>query len=1673
MSRTDDRIVAMKFDNVSFERNIKTTLVSLDKLQKSLDFSGSVRSMNDLYTAGRNFNLNGINTAVTTASKHIADLQTVGKNFNLNSVTTALSTSTRSVGDLHTAGKNFNLNGVNTALATSARSVADLQSAGKKFHLNDMASSVDGISLKFLAMSTVAITALSNITSQAISAAGRISKAFTIAPPLEGFREYETQLNSVQTILANTESKGTTLDQVNAALQKLNEYSDQTIYNFGQMAKNIGTFTAAGVDLNTSVNAIKGIANLSALSGSTAEQASSAMYQLSQAIATGTLRLIDWNSVNNAGIGGEVFKNALFETGKAMGKLGKIPMDQTFAQWEKANGSFRDSLEKGWITSDVLTTALSTFTGDLSEAQLAEKGFTQAQITNILKVAKTARASATEVKTFTQLMGTVKESIATGWADSFKLIIGNFTEAKDLWTKVNNFIGGFVKTSSDARTHLLEDWRKLGGRELLIDTFKDAFGVIAPILDRVKKAFRDIFPAMTGQRLVDITKALSKFLEKITITEATADKLRRVFAGVFAVLEIGWTVFKETIKFVGDLISAFNPKGTPIVDFAAKIGDALVAVNKFLVEGGGIRDFFAELLPYITDPIGSIKKLIEGFEGFQNTLNKIKNNQVFIELLDRIEARFRNLTVITDGLSKVWDRFGKIFDGLTDTLNKVWDKLSDWFSNFGKNLAKVSKPSDFEPALDLINIGLLGGIVLLLKRFLENGIKIDVGGSIFDKITGILDGVTEQLKTMQTNVKADTIMKIAIALGVLTAALVVLSLIDSEDLTKSLLAVAAGFAELAATMVVLSALSAGPKGAAKIGILGVAMIEMASAMVILAGAITILSKIDPADMARGLAGMGVALAIMVRAMTVMVVSPGQALAGATSMIALASSLVILAGAVKLFSMMSGEELAKGIGAITAALVGIGAAMNLFPVVQSLSAAAAMIPLAFGLTILAGVVKLFSMMSWEEMAKGMVGIAGGLTIIAVAMHAMPLTLPLTAAGLVLVGVALNLLAGAITIMSKMSWEEIGKGMVALAGGLLIIAAAMNLMPLTLPITAAGLILVGIALNIIAGAVGILGSMDMKTLAKGIGAVAAMLLILAIGTNAMNTALPGAAALVVISGALVILTGVLASLSQLGMDKVIVGLVALAGLFLVLGASAAVLTPVIPSLIGLAVALALLGGAFALVGVGALSIAKALGEFGKTGEAGITNMINAIKRFIAAIPDFFRALIQAFVGLSKEILEGTSLVLVFVFRFLDQLLDVVIKLVPKIVEALGVILSGFLKLAQDKAPELITTGFRILILLLKGIRDNAGEITALGLEILLLFLKGITDNIAKLTDAGIDIIVTLTKTIALRIGEVNAAGLDLLLALIRGIADNIFKVVETAIEIAITFVKTIANSAKDFIGAGADAIIEFVNGMTENTHKVAGAVTTLAVEFLKAIANNAVEFARGAADALISFLNGLATAIREKAPLIREAGWNVASAIVEGLIGGLSASDALRKVVNAAVNMAKGALKAVMNVFDVRSPSKVFAWIGKMLVKGLALGMDKDNTAANSAVAQAERVVSAFQKTLDRIPDSLAGMDEFQPVITPVLDLTKVKVASRGLSGLMAVPSIKPEVSFDQARLISNTTQPVSVEPDAVESSVPREVQFIQNNYSPKALSTGDIYRSTKSQIALAKKELSIP
>ena len=369
-----------------------------------------------------------------TIDQRVVEMRFDNKHFEQN-VRTTMST-------LEKFKQKLNLTG-------ASKGLENVNSAAKKVDMKGLGSSIEAVSAKFSALDVIGVTTLANLTNSAVNAGKKMVKALTIEPIMTGFSEYETQINAVQTILANTQSKGSTLEDVNSALDELNTYADKTIYNFTEMTRNIGTFTAAGVDLDKSVTSIKGIANLAAVSGSTSQQASTAMYQLSQALAAGKVQLMDWNSVVNAGMGGQVFQDALKRTATQMGHN----VDEMIAQY----GSFRESLTKGeWLTAEVLTETLTQLSGAYTEADLIAQGYTESQAKEITELAETAVNAATKVKTFSQLWDTMKEAVQSGWTQTWEIIIGDFEESKSFLTKLSDTFGEVIGKSSDKRNQLLE-----------------------------------------------------------------------------------------------------------------------------------------------------------------------------------------------------------------------------------------------------------------------------------------------------------------------------------------------------------------------------------------------------------------------------------------------------------------------------------------------------------------------------------------------------------------------------------------------------------------------------------------------------------------------------------------------------------------------------------------------------------------------------------------------------------------------------------------------------------------------------------------------------------------------------------------------------------------------------------------------------------------------------------------------------------------------------------------------------------------------------------------------------------------------------------------------------------------------------------------------------------------
>lgn len=647
----ENKVVSLELDDSKFTSRVDGVLRNVDRLKSGMNFKQS--------TDG----LDGVGKAAQDASKQMGGIADGVKNIN----TSIVNNSTAAAAATSNVGAAAKISSTNFSMLAGAASVA-----------------------------------MGNIASKALMAGGSVLSSFTFGPIIDGFREYENQLNAVQTIQANTFSKGETTATINAALDELNAYADKTIYSFTEMTRNIGMFTSAGVGLKDSVAAIKGLSNVAAMSGSSSEQAATAMYQLSQALSTGVVKLQDWNSIVNAGMGGEQFQEALKRTARTYG----VEVDKMI---DKA-GSFRNSLKDNWLTSEIMIETLTQYTGDLSREQLLNAGYTEEQADEIMQLAATANDAATKVKTFSQLIDTTAEALGSGWASIFRTIFGDFERARTMWTAVSDVVNGGIGTFFDALQGILDRWDELGGWEEWWYGLGELWTAIAKPLKAIGEGFFSAFQGDAGKALYDFSYYFRHSIAQwLMMSDDFANNLGKVFkmAGELvspvlevligfasAIIQIGVAAFKIGMILAGIFIK-------PMILIAAKVGD-IVSV---------FSDWFGQMLGG-TDILGGLSKvldwIVDKFQKLADWMYKIADvtiTPIFDGLKVVIEAVLKPLGEFIETIKKatynifkpfgdaVSNVFGAIF-GFASGTGGPMEKIKSAFGGFGtgflENMTKLS-----------------------------------------------------------------------------------------------------------------------------------------------------------------------------------------------------------------------------------------------------------------------------------------------------------------------------------------------------------------------------------------------------------------------------------------------------------------------------------------------------------------------------------------------------------------------------------------------------------------------------------------------------------------------------------------------------------------------------------------------------------------------------------------------------------------------------------------------------------------------------------------------------------------------------------------------------------------------------------------------------------------------
>jgi phage-related protein len=1589
----DNKVVSIEFNNASFESKISQTLKSIETLQKSLTFEGAKAGFTDLSKAADGVNLNSI-------------------------------------------------------------------SAG-----------IENVSGKFIALTTIGVTALATLTSKAIDAGLQIAKSLTLTPISQGFQEYELKMGAIQTIMAGS---GASLGEVNKKLQELNAYSDQTIYSFGDMTQNIGKFTNAGVSLDNSVAAIKGVANVAALSGANAEEASRAMYNFGQALSSGSVKLMDWKSIELANMATVEFKTELMESAVAAGTLTKSA-DGLYTTLEgtpvSATKGFNESLNEQWLTSQALTETLGRYSDATTD------------------IGARATAAATEVKTFTQLMSTVKESVGSGWASSFEILFGNFEEAKSLFTGINNAISGYVGRSADARNALLQGWKDLGGRALLIDSLGTAFYALGKTLAPIKEAFRDIFPKQTAEGLMSLTQSFAVFTQKLIPTEETVDKIRRIFSGFFSAIKIGIEVIKGVVSVFSNLFSIFSNAGAGggILEFFAIIGDGITALKEVLVDGrkistffdginesvtkfvtsldfGPVIDAFKKVKDAIVDFVTSIdfSPLISGFEAIKDAIKSIFNRDLGVP--EAASTSFNAFKEVIGGIADIFqqiiDKVGSFISGMGGAadavgngVSEVSNAVSDIFTEIGK--AFESPDFNFDNVLKVAAAGLFGGLIVLIRKFLKEGIKIDFGQfALMDQLKEVLGGVTGNLKAMQTNIKADTLMKIAIALGVLTASILVLSLIDGDDLAKALGALTVGIGQLSGAMFLLTKLSEGPMSAAKLILLAIGLTILAGAVLLLGLAAKLLSTMGWEEISRGLFGV-------------------------------TGLLVAMAGAVKLLGDPKGM---------------IGAGIGIFIIAGAL--------LVLGLAL-----KLMATLGWEEIARGLFGAGAGILLLSQAMSKMPTS------GMIQAGISILIVAGALFVLGMairsfagMDLTTVAEGLIYIGITLALIISAMNAIDANrvLEISAA-LAIMGVALMLMASAVEKMGSMSVQDIVKGVVGLGLVLHLLSTTMQALKkTSAGNAIILFLLARALGSLAGVLEAVGSLPFAILAMGLIGIAGALGVLIGAGYLAEGAIPGLLSLGGAIFLIGagigvlaGGIGLLGMGFKAFADGLGSLAENGEAGLKAFIAMMDDFLLILPTIAVALGLAAVTFAGSFLSGFATLIPEVVKLLLALLDAIIQVAPKIYEAGQTLIIGFLQNIQKIYPELVKTGIGMILALLQGIRDNIREITSTAIGIVTEFINGMAEGIPDYVRAMINLFTTIFETTAFELGLLMTSlgptiGMAFVDGILTGIETTIHKIQDFFGEWPgkiLDFIKGlfgINSPSTEFASIGVDLILGLLKGITDTIGQISSFFLNLASDILgwfvdaaTILYDSGIDLVTGLWDGIKDMWDTVKTWVKNLPTMIVNALGNTATSllsagkdIVMGLWNGIldKFENFLKDKLGWLFNKLPGWVK---DLLGINSPSTVFAEIGQWIPIGMAVGIEDKMPIVKDAMATLSNAVESgfaidekeltqpLLNAMHTLQEALSISEDFNPTITPVLDLSLVARDAKLLK------SIYPDLSSTVASNISAAELDASsASAQDVTGEAGLIVNFEQHNNSPKALSTNDIYRNTRNQLAIAKEELNI-
>ena len=929
-------------------------------------------------------------------------------------------------------------------------------------------------------------------------------------------------------------------------------------------------------------------------------------------------------------------------------------------------------------------------------------------------------------ETFTGAMSNVKAALARIGALFISPLIeqnGAFVKLfNTLRVKINDIKSAMIPIADSVTKTVMNMANKLSGfiskidAKMLIESLKNSFEGLMSIIKPIKEAFIEIFPPITAQQLNKIIERIRDLTAKFKLNDKQSAKLKSTFKGLFSVIKLGVSVVTKIVSAVATLVGKLFGLSGSVLDITGSLGDFVSRIATSISKS----NLFGKSVDKIT---GFLGKAIDKTKEFKEAItNKIK-------------------------LPNYFDKFVNVIKKIGEVISKVAKKVSSAASGIGKAIWDIFLNGGLDNLVGLVNGGIFTSFLLDLKGFTEGLKKFNKeakkeakkSGGIKDSIIDVLNSVKESLEDWQKSIKAGTILKIAIAVAVLAAALLIISKVPVEKLGTSLGAVTALFGETLGALALFEKINGNYNGAYE----AVAIIlAMSVSLLILASAVKKLSDLGLEGLAEGVIGISALMYAVVGAAKLMSKGGKDISKGAYQLVIMAVALKIMASVCKDLSKLSLEDLGKGVSSIAVILLefaGFAALMQLIDTEELMRSAFSLIIIGVSMEIFADACAKFGNIEWVDLGKAGAAIAG---ILLIASGFGKLSkysgdIKNSSIALILIGVAMEIFADVCAKFGQIEWEQLVKAGVAIAGILKFVTDFNSISKESgddIIKSAISLAIIGVALEILQDALGKMGNISWEEYGKQMAVLGGSLIILSRALDTMKDSIKGAGALIIASVALTILAGVLAILGNMSWESIIKGLVAIAGALAILGIAGSLLEPVIPAILALSKAVALFGLGCLAAGAGVVILSAGLTALAGALVAAATGIISALTIIVVGvleiIPSIIEVITDTIVAICEVITRSASAIGKALKTLILVLVDVIVECVPAIALGALKLILGVLESLAKYTPQIIDLLFKFLIGILEGVAKNLPQLIQAAVDVFMAFFSGVVEALKKI-------------------------------------------------------------------------------------------------------------------------------------------------------------------------------------------------------------------------------------------------------------------------------------------------------------------------------------------------------